>query len=360
MHDYDYDNQRPIRRYDSLDSATNDRSDLDSASGSSRRTSRQYSLDSRHSLSDSPTGSSRYASSGELSRGSSQLSEEFGPEDGESFRGSGEFYDENDSYHSCHSSVSYGKDSPGWDPDEPHGVYSDDGEYNKDGGEEGALYDEEDGEIYEQEQREFPYEEEEEGMVYEEDGDLYPLDGTLSEEQEPPYTPTPTSTAPALAPEAPTSRPPLEKQASIHQQQPPQSQPPFQTIEPKRKSPPPQQPQGVFAKVPHTLTPPRVSELEPEKVPTPAGKQAAPSEEPLLTPATENLPEAEQEKKDAPPESTPKLEPPVDPALRAKANWLRLFNRVRLQLQEFFVIAMMIVMFFTALLKLDKQSERWV
>uniref|UniRef100_A0A671KFR1 Protein unc-13 homolog A-like n=1 Tax=Sinocyclocheilus anshuiensis TaxID=1608454 RepID=A0A671KFR1_9TELE len=88
MHDYDYDNQRAI----------------------------------------SPTGSSRYASSGELSRGSSQLSEEFGPEDGESFRGSGEFYDENDSYHSCHSSVSCGKDSPGWDPDEPQGIYSDDGE----------------------------------------------------------------------------------------------------------------------------------------------------------------------------------------------------------------------------------------
>ncbi len=42
----------PTRRYDSLDSATNGRSDLDSASGSSRRTSRQYSLDSRHSLSD--------------------------------------------------------------------------------------------------------------------------------------------------------------------------------------------------------------------------------------------------------------------------------------------------------------------
>lgn len=42
----------PPRRYDSLDSATNGRSDLDSASGSSRRTSRQYSLDSRRSLSD--------------------------------------------------------------------------------------------------------------------------------------------------------------------------------------------------------------------------------------------------------------------------------------------------------------------
>ncbi|XP_043079177.1 protein unc-13 homolog A isoform X11 [Puntigrus tetrazona] len=294
MHDYDYDNQRPI----------------------------------------SPTGSSRYASSGELSRGSSQLSEEFGPEDGESFRGSGEFYDENDSYHSCHSSVSYGKDSPDWDPEEPQGVYSDDGEYNKDGGEEGALYDEVDGEIYEQEEGEYPYEEEEEGMVYEEDEDLYPLDGTLSEEQEPPYTPTPTSTAPTLAPDAQTSRPPLEKQASMHQQQPPQSQPPFQAMEPKRESPPPQQPLDVFAKLPHTSTPPRVSELEPEKVPTPTGKLAAPSEELLLTPATEVPPEAKQENKEAPPESTPKLEPPVDPAVRAKANWLRLFNRVRLQLQE--------------------------
>ncbi|XP_077082571.1 protein unc-13 homolog A isoform X2 [Siphateles boraxobius] len=330
--DFDYDNQRAIRRYDSLDSATNGRSDLDSASGSSRRTSRQYSLDSRHSLSDSPTGSSRYASSGELSRGSSQLSEEFGPEDGESFRGSVEFYDENDSYHSCHSSVSYGKDSPVWDPDEPQGVYSDDGEYNKDGGEEGALYDEEDGEIYQQEEGEYPYEEEEEGMVYEVDEDLYPLDGTLSEEQEPPYTPTPTSTAPTLAPEA-TSRPPLEKQASMHQQQPPQSQPPFQTIEPKRESPPLQQPLDVFAKVPRNSTPPRVSELEPEEVPMPVGKLAAHTEEPLPTSATEIPPEPEQER-EVYPESTPKLEPPVDPAVRAKANWLRLFNRVRLQLQE--------------------------
>ncbi|XP_057181098.1 protein unc-13 homolog A [Triplophysa rosa] len=334
INDYDYDNQRAIRRYDSLDSATNGRSDLDSASGSSRRTSRQYSLDSRHSLSDSPTGSSRYASSGELSHGSSQLSEEFGPEDGESFRGSGDFYDENDSYHSCHSSVSYGKDSPVWDPDEPQGVYSDDGEYNKDGGEEGALY-VDDVEIYEQDEGDYTYEEEEEGMVYEEDEDLYPLDGTLSEEQEPSYTPTSTSMAPTLAPEAPTSRPPLEKQASMHQQQPSQSQPPFQTMDPKKESSAPQQLQDVFSKVPHTTTPPRVSELEPfdhsEKVQMPAGNY---EEEQVPTPVTEVKPETEQEKKEVPPESIPKLEPPVDPAVRAKANWLRLFNRVRLQLQE--------------------------
>uniref|UniRef100_A0A7N6AKP9 Unc-13 homolog A (C. elegans) n=1 Tax=Anabas testudineus TaxID=64144 RepID=A0A7N6AKP9_ANATE len=86
----------------------------------------------------SPTDS-RYASSGELSRGSSQLSEEFVPEDGESLRGS-EFYDENDSYHSCHSSVSYGKgDSPGWDGEDQQDIYSDEGGYLKDGGEEGLT-----------------------------------------------------------------------------------------------------------------------------------------------------------------------------------------------------------------------------
>uniref|UniRef100_A0A7N8WWX2 Unc-13 homolog A (C. elegans) n=1 Tax=Mastacembelus armatus TaxID=205130 RepID=A0A7N8WWX2_9TELE len=108
----------------------------------------------------SPTDS-RYASSGELSRGSSQLSEEFVPEDGESLRGS-EFYDENDSYHSCHSSVSYGKeDSPVWDGEDHQGVYSDEGGYLKDGGEEGALYDEEDGDMY-GEDGEYNYEDEEE------------------------------------------------------------------------------------------------------------------------------------------------------------------------------------------------------
>uniref|UniRef100_A0A8C4EZZ6 Unc-13 homolog A (C. elegans) n=1 Tax=Dicentrarchus labrax TaxID=13489 RepID=A0A8C4EZZ6_DICLA len=159
----------------------------------------------------SPTDS-RYASSGELSRGSSQLSEEFVPEDGESLRGS-EFYDENDSYHSCHSSVSYGKeDSPGWEGEDPQGVYSDEGGYLKDGGEEGALYTEEQGDIYEEE-GEYNYEDEED-MPYEEDEDMYPLDGTLSEDQEPPYTPTPTSTAPTLMPPTDglsSTRPPLEK-----------------------------------------------------------------------------------------------------------------------------------------------------
>lgn len=38
------------RRYDSADSATNGRSDVESVSGSSRLTSRQHSLESRQSL----------------------------------------------------------------------------------------------------------------------------------------------------------------------------------------------------------------------------------------------------------------------------------------------------------------------
>uniref|UniRef100_A0A673XGN2 Protein unc-13 homolog A-like n=1 Tax=Salmo trutta TaxID=8032 RepID=A0A673XGN2_SALTR len=136
----------------------------------------------------SPTGSSHYASSGELSQGSSQLSEEFGPEVEGNMRGSVELYDENDAYHSCHSSVSYG-----WDPDVPEEVYSDEGGYIKDDKEEGELYKPKDGE------GEYDYEREEE-MVYEEDEDLYPLESTLSEELH--YTPSPTSTVSTLAPKS--------------------------------------------------------------------------------------------------------------------------------------------------------------
>ncbi|XP_028855467.1 protein unc-13 homolog A isoform X4 [Denticeps clupeoides] len=331
VQDLDYDNQRAMRRYDSLDSATNGRSDLDSASGSSRLTSRQYSLDSRHSLSDSPTGSSRYASSGELSRGSSQLSEEFGPEDGESFRGS-EFYDENESYHSCHSSVSYGKDSPGWDPEEPQEVYSDEGGYEKDGGEEGALYDEEEGEMYEQEEGEYNYEEEEEEIYEDED---FPLDGTLSEEQEPPYTPTPTSTVPKLASEASISRPPLEKQTSLHYQQPPQTHSSFQPPVTQTQIPPTEPFLETSAKPPDSADtlPPVAPHTEPSGKPGILSEEPVPSDVPS---ASQEPPSGSPEKIKVPPESVPAAEEPQTPMPKRtpKENWLRLFNKVRLQLQE--------------------------
>uniref|UniRef100_A0A3P9IK84 C2 domain-containing protein n=1 Tax=Oryzias latipes TaxID=8090 RepID=A0A3P9IK84_ORYLA len=182
----------------------------------------------RHSYSDDPhlldydrrsmsPTDSRYASSAELSRGSSQLSEEFPPEDGESLRGS-EFYDENDSYHSCHSSVSYGKeDSPGWEGEDHPAVYSDEGSYIKDGGEEGAPYEDDEGDMY-LDEGQYNYEDGEE-IPYEEDEHLYPPNDVQSKAQASPYTP---STAPALIPPEGLSstRPPLEKQTSLHQQQP--------------------------------------------------------------------------------------------------------------------------------------------
>lgn len=199
----------------------------------------------------SPSGS--YASSAELSRGSSQLSEEdYVVEYGER-----DPYDENDSYHSCHSSVSYSKGSPDWDPDETQGAYSDEGGYSKDGGEEAALYEEDDGALYEGEEGGL-YEDEE--IMYDED-DLYNLDGTLSEDMEPPFTPTPTSTAPTTL-DVPSSRPPLEKQSSLHQQQ-PASQPTNQTSNQSRApgvtQPPSGQPTAQAPKPPQTQPQPAPS-----------------------------------------------------------------------------------------------------
>uniref|UniRef100_H2MK45 Unc-13 homolog A n=1 Tax=Oryzias latipes TaxID=8090 RepID=H2MK45_ORYLA len=133
-----------------------------------------HDLDYQRQRTVSPTGS--YASTAELSRCSSQLSEEdYGGEYGER-----DPYDENDSYHSCHSSVSYSKGSPDWDPDETQGGYSDEGGYSKDGGEDVALYEGDDGGLYEGEE-EGLYEDED--IIYE-DEDLYNFDGTLSEDME--------------------------------------------------------------------------------------------------------------------------------------------------------------------------------
>ncbi len=231
-----------------------------------------------------------------MSRGSSQLSEEFVPEDGESLRGS-EFYDENDSYHSCHSSVSYGKeDSPGWDGEDPQGVYSDEGGYLKDGGEEGALYAEEEGDMYE-EDGEYNYEDEEE-MPYEQDDDMYPLEGTLSEDQEPPYTPTPTSTAPTLMPPSDglsSSRPPLEKQTSLHQQrpahdelQPPSAAPGPPTVTQDNKLPPFS---AESSKPPFASTQPALSTTTTSTTVT-TTQALAPDVEPLQPePKSEMLPE---------------------------------------------------------------------
>lgn len=140
--------------------------------------------------------------------------------------------------------MSYSKGSPDWDPDETQGAYSD--EYSKDGGEEAALYEEDDGELYEGEE-EGLYEDEE--MMYD-DEDMYNLDGTLSEDMEPPFTPTPTSTTPKSL-DVPSSRPPLEKQSSLHQQQPP-NQPPNQASSQSQPAA-----SGTVPQAPPTAAPPK-------------------------------------------------------------------------------------------------------
>lgn len=195
-----------------------------------------------------------------------------------------ELYDENDSYHSCHSSVSYDKESAGWDPDEPEVVYSDEGGYVKDGGEEGAIYVEEEGELYEPEEGEGEYNYEgEEEMIYE-DEDLYPLDGTLSEDQEPPYTPTPTSTAPTLAPEASITRPPLEKQASLREQQP---EPPTLAPTTQAQTMPPVQPPVTTA----STKPPFTPMIHPSLIqpPVPTAQPPAPETQPPVSDALDDI-----------------------------------------------------------------------
>ncbi|CAB1317176.1 unnamed protein product [Coregonus sp. 'balchen'] len=213
-----------------------------------------------HQRAISPTGS--YASSAELSHCSSQLSEEeYGPEYRER-----DPYDENDSYHSCHSSVSYSKGSPDWDPDETQGAYSDGGDYSKDGGEEGALYEEDDGGLYEEEGA---YEGKE-GHIY--DDEDYHLDGTHSEDMEVPYTPTPTSTAPPTLDVPGASRPPLEKQPSLHQQQAPPGQPPSHA--PNQAHPPGMAPVGQPPGQPPTQAPQAQSQPQPAPAPALAPAQS--------------------------------------------------------------------------------------
>uniref|UniRef100_A0A3Q2DBK2 Unc-13 homolog A n=1 Tax=Cyprinodon variegatus TaxID=28743 RepID=A0A3Q2DBK2_CYPVA len=186
QYSYQEEQERPLRVpgtqcYEDPDSAVDDRdSDYRSETSNSipppfystsqpNASVHQYPINHQHRSSRSfsyprPTGS--YASSAELSRCSSQLSEEdYGGEYGER-----DPYDENDSYHSCHSSVSYSKGSPDWDPDETQGAYSDEGGYSKDGGEEVALYEGDEGDLYEGEE-EGLYEDEE--MMYD-DEDFHP------------------------------------------------------------------------------------------------------------------------------------------------------------------------------------------
>ncbi|VFV31535.1 protein unc-13 homolog a-like [Lynx pardinus] len=246
--------------------------------------SRESYSDSVHSYEEfsepralSPTGSSRYASSGELSQGSSQLSEDFDPDE-QSLQGS-EIEDERDrdSYHSCHSSVSYHKDSPRWDQDEE---------------ELDEELDEELEDFLEEEEEE----EEEDEELEEEDEELPDEEEELEEEEEVPDD----IRSYAQREEVAVAEPKDFKRVSL---------------------------------------PPAAAEKEDRP---PAGPAEAPDVAKAAPgpAALEEVPTAERAAEPEPPKSEERRredeegQEGQDSVSRAKANWLRAFNKVRLQLQE--------------------------
>uniref|UniRef100_A0A8C3I1K7 Unc-13 homolog A n=1 Tax=Chrysemys picta bellii TaxID=8478 RepID=A0A8C3I1K7_CHRPI len=200
-----------------------------------------YEMDYSDQRPISPTGSSRYASSGELSQGSSQLSDDFDP-DNESLRGSELDERDGDSYHSCHSSVSYHDDSPRWEED---------------------FYPEEEDEDYSENEQDYPKVEAE-----------VPRDQE-ADEAKPPELPLPQ--VPALKQQQERKE---EKAAYV-----PEETPEIPQEKPAAEEPP---------------VPERAPEPEPPK------------------PAEGEREEVEVQ----------------DAKSRAKANWLRAFNKVCMQLQE--------------------------
>ncbi|XP_013930253.1 PREDICTED: protein unc-13 homolog A-like, partial [Thamnophis sirtalis] len=246
----------PGRRYGSVESAANGHSDAESASGSSRRTSRQPSLESRRSLdlSDSPTGSSRYASSDELSQGSSQLSDEFDPDDVSLDERDG------DSYHSCHSSVSYHKDSPHWDEEEDD-FYLEEDEFNEE---------------------------------YNENEEYYPEDKAPDAGQES-YPKEASLQQPEPQPKAPQAQPPI--QFALSQQKPPQQaqQPQLQQKPPQQvqAQPPPQKPPQQAQQQMPSVQQKQQQPLQ-QKMP-PQGQQKQPPQQPQMPPAQQKQPPQQQQ-----------------------------------------------------------------
>ncbi|XP_006898373.1 PREDICTED: protein unc-13 homolog A [Elephantulus edwardii] len=236
--------------------------------------SRESYSDSMHSYEEfsepralSPTGSSRYASSGELSQGSSQLSEDFDPDE-QSLQGS-ELEDERDrdSYHSCHSSVSYHKDSPRWDQDE-----------------------EELDEDLEEDLEDFLEEEEEEDLEEEEE-----------EEEEVPDD--------------------LELERGYSEQEEPAVSEPKDF---KRISLPPAATEKEDKALVASTEALDVAKVVPEAAVPEEGPPAERTSEPEPPKTDESFrPREDEEGQEG-----------QDSMSRAKANWLRAFNKVRMQLQE--------------------------
>ncbi|KAJ7308351.1 hypothetical protein JRQ81_008889 [Phrynocephalus forsythii] len=321
----------------------------------------------------SPTGSSRYASSAELSQGSSQLSEDFDPDDVSLDERDG------DSYHSCHSSVSYHKDSPYWDEEE----------------EEDDLYLEEEFNEYSDNEDYYPEDDIVEPELASSPREAYQPQEQTQKAQMPPQQPQPPfagsqQKAQAVQQQQQQQQQQKQQQAQqqLSQQQQPQQKlpqaqqaqqqqkplaaqqvPPAQQKTPPvplpqpQKAPPVQQPkpqpplqQPPAQQQPQPSQPPLQQKAQQKTPPLPQGQQKIPPPQQQPPPQeqkeekAENVPEDQQEERrteEVPgmekglEETLPKEEErereeaePVDPKARAKANWLRAFNKVCMQLQE--------------------------
>ncbi|XP_009328242.1 PREDICTED: protein unc-13 homolog A, partial [Pygoscelis adeliae] len=220
-----------------------------------------YEMDYSDQRPISPTAAPRYASSAELSQGSSQLSEDF---ENESLRDSELDERDGDSYHSCHSSVSYRKDSPRWE--------------------------EEDDDLYLEEEEE---EEEEFNEDYSENEEGYPKE----EEEEEDLQEQGTYKTPEHDAYPPPQKPPGQQQQQSQQQE--------RKEERKEEK--------------------DISALQetPEALQAQQGADEAPLQEAAPEPEPPKPAEREQAEVEV-----------QDPKSRAKANWLRAFNKVCMQLQE--------------------------
>ncbi|XP_061457818.1 protein unc-13 homolog A-like [Rhineura floridana] len=327
----------------------------------------------------SPTGSSRYASSAELSQGSSQLSDDFDPDDISLDERDG------DSYHSCHSSVSYHKDSPHWDEEEDD-LYLDEDEFNEEYSDNEEYYPEEETaepelksyhrEAYqqqEQQQKGQPLQQppqqkplqaqqqqqppQQKPLQAQQQQQQKPLQAQQQQQQKPPQAQQQQQQKPLQAQQQQQQKPlqaqqqqkPLQAQQQQQQkpQQAQQQQKPQQAQQQQQQKPlqaqqqqkPQQAQQQQKAEQQQQVQLMQQQQIQQQQkiqeewdakaVEVPAGQLKEPPVEEV--PAQEKAPEDDTSKTEEREREEAEV---IDPKARAKANWLRAFNKVCIQLQE--------------------------
>ncbi|XP_058019035.1 protein unc-13 homolog A [Ahaetulla prasina] len=254
-----------------------------------------YEMDYSNHRPISPTGSSRYASSAELSQGSSQLSDEFDPDDVSLDERDG------DSYHSCHSSVSYHKDSPHWDEEEDD-FYLEEDEFNEE---------------YSENEEYYP-----EDKAPDADHESYPKEASLQQQE-------PQSKAPQVQPPTPFAlsqqKSPQQAQQQQLQQKPPQQ---AQAQPPPQK--PPQQAQQQVPPVQQRQQQPLQQKMPPQGQQKQPPQQLQQPQQPQLPPMQQKQPQQQQQQQ----QQQQKQQQQVPPRLQQQVQKEEKVDEVPTVLQE--------------------------